>query len=188
MRVLIALGVALFVGCLLGGIGYTLAVLNYSGDPVATVAHPGREGTFAAPLDLDASMNPLRAGFDTRFSQTLGSARLYATVTLRAPGGTTLWTRRLRVSNVNEGGIGNSTSVSMPVERFDVTEPGRYAMEIALEDDLGAHFVSAEVDVRRNVRALNWTLLLGLGGVGAAGLALAVGAGFVRDLLPDRTR
>ncbi len=188
MRLLQTLGIVVFIGCLLAGIGYTLVVLEWSGKPVATIAHPAREGTFTAPLDLAPAMNPLRAGFDTRFSQTLGSATLDATVTLRAPDGATAWTRHLRVTDSDGGGIGGSTSVSLPVERFDVAEAGRYAMEIALDDDVGAHFITAEVDVRRNVRALDWTLLLSLGVAGAGGLALAIGAGVMRDRLPDRTR
>lgn len=188
MRVLIGLGVAVFVLCSLGGIGYALAVLNWSGEPVATVAHPETEGTFTAPLDLDPAMNPLRAGFDTRYSQTLGIATLYATITLRAPGGATVWTHRLRVSDSDGVSIGNSTSISMPLEHFDVTEAGRYAMEIALDDAVGAHFVSASVDVRRNVRALDWTLLGGLAVGGVLGMGLALAANALRDGRPDRTR
>lgn len=187
MRVLIGLGVAVFVLCLGGGIGYTLLVLNYSGEPVATVEHPAGEGTFTAPLDLSPAMNPLRAGLDTRYSQTLQIATLYATVTLRAPDGATAWTRRLRVAD-SEGGIGGSTSVSMPLERFDVPAAGRYEMEIALDDAVGAHFVSASVNVRRNVRALDWTLLGGLAVGGVLGMGLAVGVNALREVLPDRTR
>ena len=175
------LGVAVFVVCLLGGIGYTLAVLNWSGEPVATVAHPETEGTFTAPLDLDPAMNPLRAGLDTRYSQTLGSARLAATVTLRTPDGAELWTRRLRVTTTGEGGLGGSTSTSMPIERFDVAAAGRYELEIRLDDDLGARFVSASVDVRRNVRPLNGWLLGGLAVGGTLGLGLSLAASVLRD-------
>ena len=174
MRALTGLGVAVFVGCLLGGIGYALAVLEGSGEPVATVEHPAREGTFAAPLDLDPTMNPLRAGFEARYSQTLGGATLTATVALRTPDGTTAWTRRLRVS--------------MPIERFDVPAAGRYEMDIRLDDALGAHFITAEVTVRRNVRALDWTLLGGLAAAGVLGIGLALGANALQDLRPNPTR
>ena len=186
MRVLTGLGVAVFVGCLLGGIGYALAVLEWSGEPVATVEHPGREGTHTTALDLSPDMNPLRAGLEARYSQTLQSATLTATVALRAPDGTTAWTRRLRVSD-SEGGIGGSTHVSMPIERFDVPTAGRYEMEIVLDDALGAHFITAEVTVRRNVRALDWTLLGGLAAAGVLGMGLALGANALRDLRPSST-
>lgn len=186
MRFLIGLGIAVFVVCLLGAIGYTLVVLNWSGAPVATVEHPDTEGTFTAPLDLDPAMNPLRAGLDARYNQTLGSARLVATVTLRAPDGAEVWTHDLRVTTTGEGGIGGSTSTSMPIERFDVTAAGRYALEIRLDDDLGARFVSASVDVRRNVRPLDWRLLGGLALGGALGMGLSLVLGAIRDALPHR--
>ncbi len=188
MRVLIGLGVAVFVGCLGGGIGYALLVLYYSGEPVATVAHPGAEGSFTAPLDLDPAMNPLRAGLDARYNQTMGSARLIAPVTLRAPGGATVWSHDLRVTTTGEGGIGGSTSTFVPIEQFNVAEAGRYTVEIDLEDDVGARFVSAGVVVRRNVRPLDWRLLGGLALGGVIGMGLALGANALRDVLPDRSR
>jgi hypothetical protein len=149
---------------------------------VATVAHPAHTGTHTAPLDLDPAMNPLRAGLDVRYSQTLGSARLYATVTLRTPDGTEAWTRRLRVSTQGEGGIGGSTSTSMPVERFDVREAGRYTLELRLDDAFGGAFRSAEVHVRRNVRPLDGWLVGGLAVGAALGIGLALGAHALGEL------
>jgi len=189
MRFFIGFGITLFVVCLLADLGYMLGTLNFSGEPVGVVRHEGGDAPAVGEFTLDPGMNPLRTGLKVNYSQTLGSARLYADVALQGPTGQQVWTRRLRVSDTDEGGIGGSTTKTMPVERFEVTEAGVYRLTVTLDDSFGGTIHSAEVDLRRNVRLINWWLAGGIGVIGMLGMGLALALNFIQEnFLPDKPR
>jgi len=185
MRFVIGLGVAVFVVCLLAGIGYVIAVVQFSGESVGVIRHEGGDAPVDGELTLAPEMNPLRAAFEVNYSQTLGSARLYADLALRSPAGQQVWSRRLRVSDEGESGIGGSTTSSTSAKRFEVTEAGIYRLSIALDDHIGGEIRWAEVDVRRNVRVVDWRLVAGIGLVGLLGMGLTLAANFIQENAVD---
>ena len=180
MRVLFALGIVAFLVGLLGGLGYALRVVLWSGEPLGEVARPGEADTYAETLALEPAMNPLRATLDVSYSQPLRVSHLFANVTLRDPDGRTVWTRRLRVHDSGESGVGWSSS-QMPVERFDVQRAGPHTLEVRLEESAGGRMRRATVKLRRNVQALDWGVIGAFAGVGIAGLLFALGVDWLRD-------
>jgi len=171
-RASLVLGLFLFLSALLGGIGYALLVVSDSGEVVAVL-----DADDASPpplaLDLSPEMNPLRATLDVSFSTRLAmlGSPLRMTARLDGPSGATLWTEDRRLQEIGESGVGR-TRISLPVQRFDVSEAGRHRLTLAFHDGRGARVDEAHLTVRRNVTVMSWPLVGAFVGVGAVGILL----------------
>jgi hypothetical protein len=177
-RASLVLGLSLFLSALGGGLYYGLVTVSGSGEEVAVLDHAG--GAAALALDLSPDMNPLRASLSVAYSTRLAmtGAPLRADVTLVGPSGLPLWTKRLRLQEVGETGVGR-TRQSMPVQRFDVPAAGRHRLTLAFRDGRGATVDEARVTVRRNVTVMSWPLVGAFVSAGAVGLLLLLVAGAV---------
>ena len=171
-RASLVLGLFLFLSALLGGIGYALLVVADSGEVVATL-----DADDASPpplvLDLTPEMNPLRATLDVSFSTRIAmfSRPLRMTARLVGPSGATLWTEERSLEEAGESGVGR-TWISLPVQRFDVSEAGRHRLTLAFHDGRGARVEEAHLAVRRNVTVMSWTLVGAFVGAGVVGILL----------------
>ena len=180
-RIVTCLGLFLFLSALGAGLYYGLVVVSGSGEEVAVLDHRGGAPPPPLVLELSPDMNPLRASLVVSYSTRLAmtGAPLRATVTLADPSGATLWTKRLRLQEVGETGVGR-TRQSMPVERFDVPAAGPHRLTLAFRDGRGASVDEARVTVRRNVTEMSWPLVGAFAGVGLLGVLLLLVVGAVR--------
>ncbi len=179
-RFFTGLGLFLFLSALGAGLYYGLVVVSNSGEEVAVMEHEGNAPPPPFALELSPNMNPLRASLDVSYSTRLAmtGSPLQATVTLTGPTGRTVWTKRLRLQEIGESGVGR-TSQSMPVQRFDVDTAGPHRLTLAFQNGRGASVNDARVTVRRNVRLMSWPLVGAFVGVGALGVVLLLLVGAV---------